>query len=408
MNKILRLSLIAVLAMVFNVSFAETKIWSEDWTGAKKDQTPAQINKNYASENAGTKIYEEALAGGKSPELLVAKKSGSFTATIALNGATGEMTLRYNTNKSLTISSSTKGVTIGEGTKSGNTVEAKITVPAGTETLTLTFANTTSSNARLDNILLYQGIAKKPAGLSWGTASRTATIGSADNLFPTLANANKLNVKYSSSDEKVATINEKGEVTLVAAGETNITAEFAGNDEYEAQSVTYALTVKAVSTVDITNTPETAYTVAKALELIEAGEGLDAKVYVKGIISSIKSVDTGEWGNATYNISDNGKEENVLVIYRGYYLGPKDNKFTSADQIKVGDKVVVYGKLVNYNGTKEMNSGNYIYSQNDKAAGVNAITLDKTNAPLYNLAGQRVSNNYKGVVVKNGKKYFNK
>ena len=75
---------------------------------------------------------------------------------------------------------------------------------------------------------------------------------------------------------------------------------------------------------------------------------------------------------------------------------------------KTCDKVVVYGKLVNYNGTKEMNSGNYIYSQNDKAAGVNAITLDKTNAPLYNLAGQRVSNNYKGVVVKNGKKYFNK
>lgn len=393
--------------MVFNVSFAETKIWSEDWTGAKKDQTPAQVNKNYASENAGTKIYEEALAGGKSPELLVAKKSGSFTATIALNGATGEMTLRYNTNKSLTISTSTKGVTIGEGTKSGNTVEAKITVPAGTETLTLTFANTTSNNARLDNILLYQGVAKKPAGLSWGTASRTVTIGSAENLFPTLANANKLNVKYSSSDEKVATINEKGEVTLVAAGETDITAEFAGNDEYEAQSVTYALTVKAASTVDITNTPETAYTVAKALELIEAGEGLDAKVYVKGIISSISEVST-QYGNATYNISDNGKAENELIIYRGYYLGPKDNKFTSADQIKVGDKVVVYGKLVNYNGTKEMNSGNYIYSQNDKAAGVNAITLDKTNAPLYNLAGQRVSNNYKGVVVKNGKKYFNK
>lgn len=394
--------------MVFNVSFAETKIWSEDWTGAKKDQTPAQVNKNYASENAGTKIYEEALAGGKSPELLVAKKTGSFTAQIALNGATGEMTLRYKTNKSLTISSSTKGVTIGEGTKSGNTIEAKITVPAGTETLTLTFTNTTSSNARLDDILLYQGVAKKPAGLSWGTASRTATIGSEDNLFPTLTNDNKLTVKYSSSDEKVATINEKGEVTLVAAGETNITAEFAGNDEFEAQSVTYTLTVKAASTVDITNTPETAYTVAKALELIEAGEGLDAKVYVKGIISSIKSVDTGEWGNATYNISDNGKEENVLVIYRGYYLGAKDNKFTSADQIKVGDKVVVYGKLVNYNGTKEMNSGNYIYSQNDKVSGVNVITLDKTNAPLYNLAGQRVSNNYKGVVVKNGKKYFNK
>lgn len=406
MNKILRLSFIAVLAMVFNVSFAETKIWSEDWTGAKKDQTPAQINKNYASENAGTKIYEEALAGGKSPELLVAKKSGSFTATIALNGATGEMTLRYNTNKSLTISSSTKGVTIGEGTKSGNTVEAKITVPAGTETLTLTFANTASGNARLDNILLYQGVAKKPAGLSWGTAARTVTIGSAENQFPPLANANKLNVKYSSSDEKVATVNEKGEVTLVAAGETNITAEFAGNDEYEAQSVTYALTVKAASTVDITNTPETAYTVAKALELIEAGEGLDAKVYVKGIITSISEVNM-EFGNATYNISDNGKAEKELIIYRGYYLGAKDNKFTSKDQIKAGDVVVLYGKLVNNNNTKKQMTNSYIYTLNG-TAGVNAITLDKTNAPLYNLAGQRVSNNYKGVVVKNGKKYFNK
>ena len=316
------------------------------------------------------------------------------------------MTLRYNTNKSLTISTSTKGVTIGEGTKSGNTVEAKITVPAGTETLTLTFANTTSNNARLDNILLYQGVAKKPAGLSWGTASRTVTIGSAENLFPTLANANKLNVKYSSSDEKVATINEKGEVTLVAAGETDITAEFAGNDEYEAQSVTYALTVKAASTVDITNTPETAYTVAKALELIEAGEGLDAKVYVKGIISSISEVST-QYGNATYNISDNGKAENELIIYRGYYLGEKDNKFTAKDQIKVGDVVVLYGKLVNYNNTKKQMTNSYIYTLNG-TAGVNAITLDKTNAPLYNLAGQRVSNNYKGVVVKNGKKYFNK
>lgn len=406
MNKILRLSFIAVLAMMFNVSFAETKIWSEDWTGAKKDQTPAQVNKNYSSENGNTKIYEEEIAGGNSPELLVTKKTGSFTAQIALNGATGEMTLRYKTNKSLTISSNTEGVTIGEGTKSGNTVEAKITVPAGTETLTLTFANTTSQNARLDDILLYQGVAKKPAGLSWGTASRTVTIGSADNQFPSLTNENKLTVKYSSSDEKVATINEKGEVTLVAAGVTNITAEFAGNDEYETQSVTYTLTVKAASTVNITNTPETAYTVAKALELIEAGEGLDAKVYVKGIITSISEVNM-QYGNATYNISDNGKAEKELIIFRGYYLGAKDNKFTSENQIKVGDVVVLYGKLVNYNNTKKQMTNSYIYTQNG-TAGVNAITLDKANAPLYNLAGQRVDSNYKGVVVKNGKKYFNK
>ena len=71
-------------------------------------------------------------------------------------------------------------------------------------------------------------------------------------------------------------------------------------------------------------------------------------------------------------------------------------------EIKVGFKYVSTDKNA---GTWEIKDVKVVKAT---AAGVNAITLDKTNAPLYNLAGQRVSNNYKGVVVKNGKKYFNK
>lgn len=44
-------------------------------------------------------------------------------------------------------------------------------------------------------------------------------------------------------------------------------------------------------------------------------------------------------------------------------------------------------------------------------AGINAVEMDDDdddNAPLYNLSGQRVGAGYKGVVVKNGKKYFTK
>ena len=37
--------------------------------------------------------------------------------------------------------------------------------------------------------------------------------------------------------------------------------------------------------VDITNTAETAYTIAKAKELIDAGKGLSERVYVKGTVS---------------------------------------------------------------------------------------------------------------------------
>lgn len=160
---------------------------------------------------------------------------------------------------------------------------------------------------------------------------------------------------------------------------------------------------------DITNTPETAYTVAKAFELIEAGQGLKAKVYVKGKISAITEVETEKFFNATYNISDNGTTEGQqLIVFHGKYIGGAN--FESKDQINIGDEVIVYGQLVNFNGKYEINSNNQIYSINGAtSAGVKNITVEQNvNAPAYNLAGQRVNDAYKGIVVKNGKKYLNK
>lgn len=160
---------------------------------------------------------------------------------------------------------------------------------------------------------------------------------------------------------------------------------------------------------DITNTPETAYTVAKAFELIEAGEGLNAKVYVKGKISAITEVELEKFFNATYNISDNGTTEGQqLIVFHGKYIGGAN--FESKDQINIGDEVIVYGQLVNFNGKYEINSNNQIYSINGAtSAGVKNITVDKNvDAPAYNVAGQRVNDAYKGIVVKNGKKYLNK
>lgn len=48
---------------------------------------------------------------------------------------------------------------------------------------------------------------------------------------------------YSSADNTIATVDSKGTVTGVKAGEVNITASFAGNDQYEAVSRYYKLTV---------------------------------------------------------------------------------------------------------------------------------------------------------------------
>lgn len=410
MNKILRFSMMAVLALVANIGFAQTTtLWQEDFSSYKADAVPKGGAYNYACTNGAkeTKVYAANLAGGEAPELLINQKGGSFSATVALNGVSGQLTLTYKANNN--TKTTVENAKAGDLVKTGYDVSLPITVAAGTASITIKIANEGSRNVRLDNIKLFQGVGKKAPGLSWGTSARTVTIGAEDNLFPKLTNSYNLAVKYSSDDTNVAAIDAAtGEITLVKAGKANITAEFEGNDEYEAAKVTYELTVKAASTVDLKNTPETAYTVAKALELINAGEGLDAKVYVKGQITNIKEVDiTDKFGNATYTISDDATAANALLIYRGYYYDNK--KFTSKDQIKVGDVVVVYGKLIKFYEKFEMNSGNHIYSINGVVSGVDNITVDKNiDAPAYNVAGQRVNDAYKGIVVKNGKKYLNK
>lgn len=116
----------------------------------------------------------------------------------------------------------------------------------------------------------------------------------------------------------------------------------------------------------IANTPETAYTVAKAHDLITAGEGLNDKVYVKGYITQIDEV-SAQHGNATYYINDTQVTDGQLEVFRGKYLGGE--AFTAEDQIKVGDVVIVYGNLKDYNGTHEFNTGSQIYSLNGQTAG---------------------------------------
>lgn len=160
--------------------------------------------------------------------------------------------------------------------------------------------------------------------------------------------------------------------------------------------------------VDITNTAETAYTIAKAKELIDAGEGLSESVYVKGTVSQASKELNATYGSLSYYISDDGKTENELQVYGG--LSFKGEKFTSVDDIKVGDVVVVYGKLKKFKTTYELDLNNILISLNGTTTGITNITTDEAakNAPVYNLAGQKVTKAYKGVVIKNGKKMIQK
>lgn len=92
-------------------------------------------------------------------------------------------------------------------------------------------------------------------------------------------------------------------------------------------------------------------------------------VYVKGKISKIADkgtyTDGGTYGNATFYITETGESTGTeFYVYRILYLGNK-KYVTGQTDIKVGDEVIIYGKLMNYRGnTPETASGCYLYSLN--------------------------------------------
>ena len=75
----------------------------------------------------------------------------------------------------------------------------------------------------------------------------------------------------------------------------------------------------------------------------------------------------------------------------------------------MGDEVVVYGKITNYQGTtpETVQGETYLYSLNGVTDGIDEVTMSAIdlNAPLYNVSGQRVDKTYKGIVIQNGKKH---
>lgn len=96
----------------------------------------------------------------------------------------------------------------------------------------------------------------------------------------------------------------------------------------------------------------------------------DNEVYIKGKVSKITNNYVADnFGNATFYISEDGTESNEFYCYRTLYLGNK--KYTSGDLLKVGDEVIVCGKVTSYKGNTPETVANksYLYSLNGKTEG---------------------------------------
>ncbi len=126
-------------------------------------------------------------------------------------------------------------------------------------------------------------------------------------------------------------------------------------------------------------TKERPYSASAAADYVSSlpadTESSDA-IYIKGIISSVGTTyeASGNYGNASFYISDDGSSTGTqFYVFQTYYLG--NNKWKAGDDdVKVGDEVIVYGKVINYKGNTPETVGkgaSYVYSHNGKTAGDN-------------------------------------
>jgi len=148
-----------------------------------------------------------------------------------------------------------------------------------------------------------------------------------------------------------------------------------------------------------------------ALQLIaelEDGKTTDQEYQVEGYVTAVDDI-SAQYGNATFDIADAQGGTNVLKVYRA--KNAVGEKITDENLLKVGDLVVVQGKLQKYVKnqvtTPELASGGKILTVNGIATGITEVGTSRLQKDvIYNLRGQRVSVAKNGLYIINGKKVF--
>ena len=227
-----------------------------------------------------------------------------------------------------------------------------------------------------DEILTQDGVTMTitPSGGStanryWGTSPKmrmyggTMTIAAPEGKAITKVIYN--NGKWNAANTINGIVAEKGEWT---GNSTNVVLSVSANTQIKNVIVTVAdkndetTTFTPAEPVHIANTAETAYTVAEAIALIEAGEALSETVFVKGIISKIEKVNVdaedATKNYITYWISADGTEEGQqFECFKGLTM-----EGVAYTDIKVGAEVIVKGILTKYQETYEFKQNNELVS----------------------------------------------
>lgn len=296
-----------------NINLSEGKIITDNeaiiWDIAQNENGTYTISNNglfvnYPSD--GTKInLSETMTAGKSTWNITSKSSNTFQIA---NSGTSSRLLRYkNTNRFACYSNT--------GSEANPTLYR---VDTGKSDATISFND-----------------------IEGTTCEKMLTDGSYNSEATTTSDAP---IVYSSSNQEVATIDQKGVVTLHAGGTTVIKAEVAETDNYSAAVATYTLTVTDPALI-------------KAFEKVTTGNITTGQYLI--VYQANETATSGSVMNAT--VGDNK------------YLQARDIEITD-NQISTDDTSIIWDITLNENGF-------YTISNNGQFVG---YTGSDTNTKLYN------------------------
>ena len=418
MIKILRISMIAVLALIANVSFAGVS--TIDFTKLAVTTVSDENNK----ENNGYTFT-----------------SGDFTFTAKKNNGSTQPTknanskdLRHYAKNTIIISGAKMTKMVFTISNAGKSRWAKVTASEGTMTVdqtkgTATWENTVGSSSvtlTVGDKNEYGTDAKTKAGqfnvdkvdiTSDGqgggeTPTPPAEETKAENIAAFKALASGTTATLTLKDAQVFYKN----VYTTRSGATN--TEYYVRDASGAIqffNTDLELNVNQVinGTVEVTYSPfnelpeakKTANTSAEKLTITDGETAVPTKVTVADLTSNKYLCDLVTVENANIISETSGTYTNQYLT-NGTDKVMIYNKFKTNVTISEGEGYDVTGVLV----TAKL-SGKIVKElapiSAPVATGINHISaaVDSADAPVYNLAGQRVGKNAKGVLIKNGKKY---
>lgn len=370
---LLNLRALLMLCMIFvigggSLAFAKETIVTSTFTNNKWAVGPEEPTWTASADGGAIdNSYDRGISFGKNKGTLTLTSTDAFTSVTKVvivasaNGTSGKLSVKVGSStvgSTLTIANGTanKNQEYSFSTSTGIDGVVTITAAEGNHTIwiksiSVTYSTGSTSTATLTGISATGQAADLWTGDDFTHEGITVTATYDDASTADVTNS----CSYSGYD-------------MSTAGSQTVTVS------YGEKTDSYTVNVKTIG-----NTKETAYTATEAINLINAGKGLKTPVFVKGKVSEIVTAFSSQYGNISFNVSENGTTEGDQFLFYRNVKGANNVKYTSKDECpKVGDEVIGYGKLTKYKTTYEFSEGNYLVEKIVSTDPSSELTLSQT------------------------------